>query len=234
MNQPEQNALTSSQVKLLVNRGADLDERALMDGQAELVRGGRIDENAVRWMQTAPLASYVPAYQQMKLSAIKEESGQNQISRGEAAGGITAASAILAMQEAGSKRSRLLIEQLYDGFEQLVRMIVDVIQENYTEQRVFRLENQQNEQLFYGGEQMMDFDITIQVQKQTAYTTLYQNELALQLLGAGLIDRASALELMSFVGKEQVQARMQRQFEAAEQAAREALREGDGKGGEKR
>lgn len=81
----------------------------------------------------------------------------------------------------------------------------------------------------------MDFDVTIQVQKQTAYTTLYQNELALQLLGAGLIDRASALELMSFVGKEQVQARMQRQFEAAEQAAREALRaEEDGKGGERR
>lgn len=227
------NALTSSQVKLLVNRGADLDERALMDGEAELVRGGRIDESAVRWMQTAPLAAYVPAYQQMKLSAIKEESGQNQISRGEAAGGITAASAILAMQQAGSKRSRLLIEQLYDGFEQLVRMIVDVIQENYTEQRVFRLENQPNGQLFYGGEQMMDFDVNIQVQKQTAYTTLYQNELALQLLGAGLIDKPSALELMSFVGKEQVEARMQRQFEAAEQAAREALKQTDGKGGEK-
>ena len=228
------NALTSSQVKMLVNRGADLDERALMDGEAELVRGGRIDESAVRWMQTAPLAAYVPAYQQMKLSAIKEESGQNQISRGEAAGGITAASAILAMQQAGSKRSRLLIEQLYDGFEQLVRMIVDVIQENYTEQRVFRLENQPNGQLFYGGEQMMDFDVNIQVQKQTAYTTLYQNELALQLLGAGLIDKPSALELMSFVGKEQVEARMQRQFEAAEQAAREALKQkSNGKGGEK-
>ena len=80
---------------------------------------------------------------------------------------------------------------------------------------------------------MMDFDVNIQVQKQTAYTTLYQNELALQLLGAGLIDKPSALELMSFVGKEQVEARMQRQFEAAEQAAREALKQTDGKGGEK-
>ena len=38
---------------------------------------------------------------------------------------------------------------------------------------------------------------------------------------------------MSFVGKEQVEARMQRQFEAAEQAAREALKQTDGKGGEK-
>lgn len=227
------NALSSSQVKLLVNRGADLDERALMDGEAELVRGGRIDEGAVRWMQTAPLAAYVPAYQQMKLSAIKEESGQNQISRGEPAGGITAAAAILAMQQAGSKRSRLLIEQLYDGFEQLVRMIVDVIQENYTEQRVFRLENRRDEQLFYGGEQMLDFDINIQVERQTAYTTLYQNELAMQLLGAGLIDKQCALELMSFVGKEQVQARMQRQFEAAEQAARDALKQQTVKGGEK-
>ncbi len=204
------NALMSGHAKMLVSRGADLDEQGLLDGEAELVRGGRIDEGAVRWMQVAPLAGYIPTYQQLKLAAIKEESGQNQLSRGEAAGGITAASAILAMQEAGSKRSRLIIEQLYDGFALLVRMLVEVIEENYTERRIFRLDGGERGLLSYGGERVMDFDVSVRVQQQTPYTTLYQNELALQLLRAGLISADSALGMMSFEGKEQVVAERRR------------------------
>jgi hypothetical protein len=145
----------------------------------------------------------------MKLQAIKEESGQNLFNRGESRGGVTAASAILALQEAGSKRSRLIIDQLFDGFERLVRMLISVIQENYTEQRIYRIEGEGERLFAYGGdgEREIDFDVSIHVQKQAAYTTLYQNELALQLLRSGVIQPQDALELMSFEGKEKVIAR---------------------------
>jgi len=205
------NALTASKMKLLVNRSADIDEPSLLNCDAELVRGARIDEGAVRWMQTAPLSSYVLHYQQMKLQAIKEESGQNLFNRGESRGGVTAASAILALQEAGSKRSRLIIDQLFDGFERLVRMLISVIQENYTEQRFFRIDGNREQLFAYGGdgEREIDFDVSIHVQKQTAYTTLYQNELALQLLRVGVIQPADALEMMAFEGKEKILKRAQ-------------------------
>ncbi|MGJ4850874.1 hypothetical protein ACH6CV_11530 [Bacillota bacterium Meth-B3] len=200
------NALMSGKMKLLVNRAADIDEGALTDMDAEVVRASRIDEGAVRWMQAQPLGGYLLGYQQMKLASIKEESGQNLFNRGETGGGITAASAIVALQEAGSKRSRVLIDQLFDGYERMVRMLVAVIEENYTERRVFRIYGEGGgRQLAYGGgDHLIDFDVSIQVQKQTPYSKLYQNELALQLLGAGVIAPSDALEMMSFEGRERI------------------------------
>ena len=62
-----------------------------------------------------PLNPYVMAHYNNKIEAIKEESGQSLFNRGESGRGVTAASAILALQEAGNKRSRLIVEQLYAG-----------------------------------------------------------------------------------------------------------------------
>lgn len=203
------NALMSGKLKLLVNRAADVDEASLTDMNAEVVRASRIDEGAVRWMQAQPLSGTIFTYQQQKILAIKEESGQNQFSRGETGGGVTAASAILALQEAGSKRSRVLIDQLFDGYEQMVRMMVAVIQENYTEKRVFRIHGEGETMLSYGGNsEEIDFDVSIQVQKQTPYSKLYQNELAMQLLSAGVIQPSDALEMMSFEGRERILVRV--------------------------
>ncbi|MEG1812549.1 MAG: hypothetical protein RR337_04540 [Clostridia bacterium] len=218
------NALMSGKYKLLINRAADVDEDALTDMDAEVVRGSRIDEGAIRWMQAQPLSGFVLTYQQAKLAAIKEESGQNLFNRGEAGGGITAASAIVALQEAGSKRSRVLIDQLFDGYEQMVRMMVAVIQENYTEERVFRIHGEGGQKMLrYGGaREEIDFDVSIQVQKQTPYSKLYQNELAMQLLGSGVIQPSDALEMMSFEGRERILVKVLAR-EAAEQAQRAPL-----------
>lgn len=204
------NALMSGKVKLLVNRNAEVDENALCDWNTEVVRGDRIDDSSVRWFQPSPLNPAVMAHYNNKLSAIKEESGQNMFSRGESGGGITAASAIMALQEAGSKRSRLIIDDLYDGFEELMRMIIDVICENYTESRMFRIDGQDEvlsgsmllKEQYGGGVRGIDFDISIHVQKQTPYRTLYQNELALELLRSGILMPIEALEMMEFEGRE--------------------------------
>jgi hypothetical protein len=53
----------------------------------------------------------------------------------------------------------------------------------------------------------IDFDVSITVQKQTPQKTLYQNELALQLMNQGLITKEDALEMMTFQGKDRVLAR---------------------------
>lgn len=122
---------------MLVSRSAEVEEDALLDWNREVVRASRIDENSLRWMQPAPLNPYVVTHYDRKLDAIKEESGQTMFARGETGKGVTAATSILALQEAGNKRSRLIIEQMYDGFEQLVRMVIDVIGECYDEEPVF-------------------------------------------------------------------------------------------------
>lgn len=203
------NALMSGKFKMLVNKNADLDEGALIDWDTEVVRAARIDEGAVRFMQAAPISPMVLAHQQSKLQAIKEESGQTSFNRGEGGGGITAASAILALQEAGNKRSRMINEQMHDGFEEMVRMIIAVMMENYSEKRKFRIVGEgMDEMVVYEPADAVEFDINIKVQKQTPYRTLYQNELAFQLLAAGIVDAAGAVEMMSFSGKDRVLSEM--------------------------
>lgn len=229
------NALMSGKVKMLVNRGAEVDEQALCDWNTEVVRADRIDDGSVRWFQPAPLNPAVMSHYHAKLAAIKEESGQNMFNRGESSGGITAASAIMAMQEAGSKRSRLIIDDLYDGFEELVRMMIDVICENYTESRSFYIDGREDylsgdmllKEKYGGGTRIVDFDICVHVQKQVPYKTLYQNELALELLKSGILMADEALEMMEFEGKEraieQVKKRIQKLEELSEQKESESV-----------
>lgn len=203
------NALMSGKVKLLVNKNAEIDEHALCDWNSEVVSGESIDDGSIRWFQPAPLNPAVMVHYNNKLAAIKEESGQNAFNRGEGRSGITAASAIMALQEAGSKRSRLIIDDLYDGFEELVRMVIDVICEGYTEKRMFRIDGVDDSlsgnmlmKQYKGGERAIDFDISVHVEKQTPYRTLYQNELALELLRNGILQPIDALEMMDFEGKD--------------------------------
>ena len=222
------NTLMSGKLKMLVNKNADVDEDAMLDWSKEVVTAARIDDGAVRWFQAAPLNPYVMAHMNSKLAAIKEESGQNQFVRGEAAKGVTAASAILALQSAGSKRSRMIIDQMYDGFSDLVSMMVALIAENYTESRVLRLEEgDRTSDITFSADMMQhiyddkdrpvtkngakipryfEYDVTIAVEKQTPYQTLYLNELALNLMKSGMIDHAEALSMMNFDGKEKIAA----------------------------
>jgi len=221
------NTLMSGKLKMLINKNADVDEEAMLDWSKEVVSAARIDDGAVRWFQAAPLNPYVLAHMKGKLAAIKEESGQNQFVRGDTNKGVTAASAILALQNAGSKRSRMIIDQMYDGFSLLVRMIVELIKENYTESRVFRMDSTEgaydmpfsadllkyrydeklNKPILVDGkkqERYMDFEITIEVEKNTPYQTLYLNELAMNLLSARIIDQDEALSMMNFDGKDKL------------------------------
>ncbi|MEX1307339.1 MAG: hypothetical protein AB1Z19_02320 [Eubacteriales bacterium] len=222
------NTLMSGKLKMLVNKNADVDEEAMLDWSKEVVTAARIDDGAVRWFQAAPLNPYVMAHMNSKLASIKEESGQNQFVRGEAANGVTAASAILALQSAGSKRSRMIIDQMYDGFSDLIGMMVSLISENYTEARVLRLDNGgQTSNIAFSADMMhyaydeedrpvlrdgkkipryFEYDVTIEVEKQTPYQTLYLNELALNLMKSGMIDHSEALSMMNFDGKEKIAA----------------------------
>ena len=223
------NTLMSGKLKMLINKNADIDEDAMMDWSKEVVSAARIDDGAVRWFQAAPLNPYVLAHMNGKLNAIKEESGQNQFVRGDTTQGVTAASAILALQKAGSKRSRMIIDQMYDGFADLVRMMIALIRENYTESRVFRMDTKEGtfdlsfsgDLLNYEYDEMLKrpiitdgekkrryigFEVMVDVEKNTPYQTLYLNEMAMQLLRAGIINQDEALAMIQFEGKEKVSA----------------------------
>ena len=66
---------------------------------------------------------------------MKQDSGQNQFSRGEAGLGVTAASAIQALQEAGGKITRLHAAAYTESFRQTVEQMLRILSERIRARR---------------------------------------------------------------------------------------------------
>ena len=128
----DENLAMSAKIRMLVQRGAGIDVEALADWDKNLIEGDRIDEDAVRWMQSQPLNSMAFNLMLQFETDIKQDSGQNQFTRGETAGGVTAASAISALQEAGGKITRLNTNRLNQAFKEMVEQVVWLINQFYT------------------------------------------------------------------------------------------------------
>ncbi len=161
-----------------------------------------------------------------KINELKETTGNSDFTRGNTASGVTAASAIVALQEAGSKLSRDIIKGSYRVYVKLNNLIIELIRQFYDLPRCFRVigpngefdfisySNQkllpQNMGTKYGvalGDRLPVFDIKVKAQKQTAISKLSQNELAKEFYKLGFFEPTRAdsalacLDMMDFEGK---------------------------------
>ena len=208
------NAFMASHNKLLVTEASGFDEEDLKDWSKEVHRGESL--NGVTWFSTPPLPAYLMTYIQRIREDIKEESGANDSSRGNFRQGVTAASAIQALQIASTKRARMATARLYEAFRQAVRMEIEVEREFtfFLRPVTVVVDGEERQELFdsdlltrrdKGAEGLpMEFFISVKAAKQDPFSASAQNELILQLVQAGAIDAKRAVELMHFEGKDQV------------------------------
>lgn len=206
------NAFMASRNKLLVTQSSGFDEEDLKDWSKEVHRGESL--NGITWFSTPPLPSYLLGYIGRIREDIKEESGANDSSRGNFRQGVTAASAIQALQEASTKRARMATEQLHKAFRQAVRMEIEVEREfNFYLRPVTITENGESRECLFDSAQLlptkeralpMEFFISVKASRQNKFAAAAQNELVLQLMQMGALRPRQAVELMLFEGKEQV------------------------------
>ena len=166
-------------------------------------------------------------YSNNNIDELKETTGNRDISTGGTTSGVTAASAIAAMQEAGSKLSRDNNKASYRAFRKICLMVIELIRQFYDLPRCFRIMGEngvaryvqysnagiqpQAQGMDFGldmGMRIPLFDIEVTAQKQSPYSKMSQNELALQFFKAGffnpqIADQALAcLDMMDFDRKE--------------------------------
>ena len=130
------NIRAAAKIRMLVNRGANIDTRDLANWDNDIIGGDRIDEQAVRFMQSPPLTNLALNQMYQMQTDIKQDSGQNQFTRGETTGGVTAATAISALQEAGGKQARMRTETLKFGFKRITEQVLWLISEFYDDKRM--------------------------------------------------------------------------------------------------
>ena len=229
------NAEEASKRRYLLKDSAGINEEELNNIHQRIVHctGSPNDDN-YREITTPELSSVYLSVLQDKVNELKETSGNRDFNQGGTTSGVTAASAIQALQETGNKGSRDIIKGSYRAYSELCNMIVELIRQFYDFQRVFRIVGDDGVQEYVefdntsmqpgmrevSGQEFKTkapiFDIVISAQKQNPYSRLSQNELALQFYQAGffnpqLVDQVlPTIDMMDFDGKEKVRESIKR------------------------
>ncbi|NLB61783.1 MAG: hypothetical protein GX802_05095 [Clostridiales bacterium] len=205
------NALMASHNKMLVSSASGFDVNDLCDWSKQVHTGENI--NGVKWFSTAPLPGYIIEYVSRMRDNVKEESGANEFSRGSTANGVTAASAIMALQEMSNKRSRMIAKSVHASFADAVRMEIEVEREYAVFCRPVYVNRirvaYSNELLNDIDEYPLEFKISVKVQRESRFSVMAHNETIFKLVQSGMITPQIGLDMLIFDGKEEVIAKMQ-------------------------
>ncbi len=224
------NNLVGAKPRFFIKDTASINEEEFADTAKDFVHvAGQLSEENLRQITVEPVSSAALNVLQMKIDELKETSGNRDFSQGSTASGVTAASAIAALQEAGSKLSRDMNKSGYRAFQKINYLCIELIRQFYDEPRSFRIAGTQGAEEFalfdnrrlrptrqegvFGvdtGYRRPVFDIVVTSQKASPFNTIAQNELAKEMFSMGffnpeLSDQAlCAVDLMDFEGKEMV------------------------------
>lgn len=239
------NARLSGKPRWFVRDACGINEEEFADWERDFVHvAGRMESDDLRQVEVKPLPAFIANHRQMKVQELKETSGNRDFAQGGTTSGVTAASAIAALQEAGNKLSRDLIKGSYRAFSEICYLVIELIRQFYDEERAFRITGGNGSEFvrysnahLRGGPREPVFDIVVKAQKSNPFSQMSQNEQAKELYRLGffrpeLAEQAlGALELMQFEGIEGVRARIEanaqrlREQQQWQQAAEIAVRQ---------
>ena len=218
------NARLAGRPRWYISDSTGINEEEFADWSRDFVHvAGKVDEEHLRQITVSPLNAYIINHREAKIAEMKETSANRDVSAGGTQSGVTAASAIAAMQEAGNKVSRDMLKSSYRAYKQVVELVIELIRQFYDIGRVFRVvaENGAAEYVSFDagqlalGDRKPIFDIEVSPQKSNPFNRLSQNEFAKELYQAGIFrpdmaDQALAmLDMMEFEGKQKVVEKVQ-------------------------
>ena len=221
--------------RYFVKMNGNVNEAEFADQRKRFVHvQGNLTDEDIREIKVEPLDSAVMNVLQLKIDELKETSGNRDFSQGGTTNGITAASAIAALQEAGSKLSRDMLKSTYNAYTKVCYFAIELMRQFYDTQRYFRITGKDGSQQFVQfdnsglipqsagsmggfdlGERTPIFDIVCKASRRSPFSKAAQNELAKELFRMGffnpqLSDQVLAcLDMMDFDGKQEVVQRVQ-------------------------
>lgn len=226
-----EHAMKATKPRAFISENTAVNEEEYLDWNKPLVHvAGELDDRRIKDIVLQPLSGIYMNVLQMKIEEMKETAANQDVNSG-SAGGVTAAAAIAALQEAGNKVSRDMIASSYRAYVDIVNLCIELMRQFYDETRSFRITGEggkyrfvdlSNEglkdQMFpavYEGQEVElyrrpVFDIEVRAQKKSPFSRMEQNERAMELYKAGFFnpqraqEAMGALEMMDFEGIESV------------------------------
>ena len=223
------NALDGASPRYFVRDDGTINLKEYADKSKKFVKvEGNIGEENIRPIDHKPLDSIYTNFLTQKIDELKYVTSNQDYNNGVAPSGITAASAIAALQETAGKNARSTNKAFHRAFRDVCYQIVELIRQFYDVPRTFRINpDGMNErfvpydnsglkpqpQMTMGmdmGLRLPEFDIDITSEKANPYKKMEINELALSFYNAGffnpqMTDQALAcLNMMDFNKKDEV------------------------------
>lgn len=229
------NAAMATNPRYFINSSGAVNEEEFADWSNNFVHvsGSNLGEDSIREIRLSGIPEIYLGILNSKIDELKETSGNRDFSQGGVSSGVTAASAIAALQEAGSKLTRDMVKSGFRAFSEVNLLAIELIRQFYDEPRFFRILGDNGEQQFIsydnssikirnqensfglelGGRKPI-FDIKVSAETASPFSKISQNELALQLYTAGMFNpemRTQALlaiSMMEFEGKSALAAKL--------------------------
>ena len=222
------NGQVGSVPRFFCRQDGAINEEEFLDLSKPIVHvNGNLGEDSVRQIPFNALNDVYVGLLDRTIQELRQTSGNTETSTGNIQSGVTAASAIAALQEASGKGSRDASRASYRCFQNIVGLCIELIRQFYDLPRQFRILGPMGREKFVSysnrgllpvaqgaefgeelGFRLPVFDIRVSAQKRNLFATVSQNELALQLFKLGMFDPAKAeaavmcLGLMEFEGKD--------------------------------
>ena len=191
---------------------------------------GQLGEDSIRPIVGPQMNGYCLNMLQHKIDEMKFTSGDSDVSNGGVPAGVTAASAIAALQEQHGMTTKDIISGDYTTYKKVVKKTMSRVTQGYDIARTFRITGKNGmEESFIpfdnsgmkpqplmngmglqGNMRMPEWDIEVRVQRETSYTRLSTNEMAIQFYQLGLFNPQNAMQammtlgMMDFKGKDEI------------------------------
>lgn len=223
------NALEGATPRYFVRDDGSINLKEYADKSKRFVHvEGQLGDENIRPIDFKPLDGTYVNYLAQKVDELKFITSNQDVNNGAAPSGITAASAIAALQETSGKNARSSNKTFHRAFRDVCYQIVELIRQFYDVPRTFRInpDGMQEQFVQYDnkglkpqaqmtmgmdmGLRIPEFDIDITTEKANPYKKVEINELALSFYNAGffnpeMTDQALAcLNMMDFTKKDEV------------------------------
>lgn len=221
------NAIVTATPRYFIRNDGSVNEEEFADISNDLVHvEGNIGEENIRRIEANPLSAIYENILMQKIDELKYITSNQDVANGQAPSGITAASAVAALQETAGKTARDSNKVFHRAYREVCYQVLELIRQFYDMPRCFRIVpdamsgsqfvDYDNSGLVPQPMQTMgmdmglrlpEFDIDVTSEKANPYKKMEVNELALQFYNAGffnpqMTDQAlGCLDMMDFVKK---------------------------------
>lgn len=210
----------ASRYKVMVKAATDMNVAQFLDPTREIVEvAGDVSDDRVRQIIPSALDATYINLREAKINELKETTSNRDVSQGSSSGGVTAASAIAALQEAGNKTSRDMLSNSYHTFELIMQQVVELIRQFYSDARSFRIVGENGSgtrYVQYDNRNIREaqtgidsqgnslyrraiFDIDVKAAKQNPYNQLSHNETMKELYGLGVFNPQNATQALAML-----------------------------------